>query len=54
LKKDCIRAFELPTQLIQKNNSYFASMLFSAIGDTVEVFSKESQFFITRKKIILL
>jgi hypothetical protein len=54
LKKDCIRAFELPTQLIQKDNSYFASMLFSAIGDTVEVFSKESQFFITRKKKIIL
>ncbi len=50
LKKDCIRAFELPTQLIQKDNSYFASVLFSATADTVEVFSKEGQFLLMRKK----
>jgi hypothetical protein len=50
LKKDCIRAFELPTQLIQKDNSYFASVLFSATADTVEVFSKEGKFLLTRKK----
>jgi hypothetical protein len=50
IKKDCIRAFELETQLVNKENIFFASILFSASADSVEVFSKEGQFLLMKKK----
>ena len=50
IKKDCIRAFELETQLVNKEKIYFASILFSASLDSVEVFSKEGQFLLMKKK----
>ena len=50
IKKDCIRAFELETQLVNKDNIFYASILFSASKDSVEVFSTEGQFILTRKK----
>ena len=50
IKKDCIRPFELETQLVNKENIFFASILFSASLDSVEVFSKEGQFLLMKKK----
>lgn len=50
IKKDCIRSFELETQLVNKDNIFYASILFSASKDSVEVFSTEGQFILTRKK----
>jgi hypothetical protein len=40
----------LETQLVNKENIFFASILFSASADSVEVFSKEGQFLLMKKK----
>ena len=50
IKRDCIRAFELQNQLINKDNTPYASILFSTSMDSVEVFSSEGQFILTKKK----
>lgn len=44
LKNDCVRPFELPLQLENKDKSFMAGVVFSEDASKAEVFSKEGHF----------
>jgi len=48
LKKECIRSFELPLQLFNKDKTYGAGVLFISDSSKVEVFCKEGRFILNK------
>ena len=44
IRKECIRSFELPLQLLNSDKTFIASFLFSENKNQAEVFSKEGNF----------
>ena len=44
IRKECIRSFELPLQLLNSDKTFISSFLFSENKNQAEVFSKEGHF----------
>ena len=53
IRKECIRSFELPLQLLNPNKTNFTSVLFSADNKQAEVFSKEGHFILELENSLL-
>lgn len=50
LKKECIRAFELPVQLFDAEKKSNASFIVDQAGNIAEVFCKEGHFILYKKE----
>jgi hypothetical protein len=50
LKKECIRAFELPVQLFDAEKKWNASFIVDQTGLKAEVFCKEGHFILTKNE----
>ena len=53
IRKECIRSFELPLQLLNPDKTNFTSVLFSADNKQAEVFSKEGHFILELENSLL-
>ncbi len=52
LKKECIRSFELPLQLYNRDKTFGAGVLFAKDSSRAEVFCKEGRFVLKTKEKI--
>ncbi|MDI9319164.1 MAG: hypothetical protein QM530_01700 [Phycisphaerales bacterium] len=49
IRKECIRSFELPLQLTNKNNSFSAGVAFASDSSSVEIFTKDGTMLLNKQ-----
>lgn len=49
IRQDCIRSFELPLQLTNKDNSFSAGVAFASDSSRVEIFTKDGTMLLNKQ-----
>lgn len=49
IRQDCIRSFELPLQLTNKDNSFLAGVAFASDSSRVEIFTKDGTMLLNKQ-----